>query len=331
MLFAFSYNLIVKNKPLAAIDIGTNTFRLLIAEVISEPKKNTHSIKEIYSDRTVTRLGEGISATGLIKKEAINRSIKTLKKYSGIILSHNVYKTSAIATGALRDARNREEFLKKAERSSGIKIKIISGEEEARLSSLGMMMDIVIHESRSVGMVDIGGGSTEFIFMNGRNPPTMFSLKLGVVYLADKYMKDDPPTEIEIKRMDEEISRKIRAVKGLKKILPKDALFIGTAGTITTISAMVQGLKSFDRGKIHNSKVSLNSVKGIFANISKKSTKERAEDYPMLESSRLDIIVPGTLILQKIMMTFGFKEVIASDKGLREGIILELSKNVGGE
>jgi exopolyphosphatase/guanosine-5'-triphosphate,3'-diphosphate pyrophosphatase len=307
----------MKTKTLAGIDIGTNTFRLLIAEV------NSKGLKKIRSERIITRLGEGVSETHLLKEEAIHRGIIALKKFNEIISLYPVDAITAVATSALREARNKDIFLKRTKETTGLDIKILDEKEEARKTCLGMMMDMPIPESAL--MVDIGGGSTEFIFVKKGKPLFIHSLNIGVVYLSEKYMKNDPPTEEEIKKMDMEISQEITSLKEpLKKFLSEETVFIGTAGTITTLSAMTQGLHSFDHNKVHNSMISLNSVKEIFSDISKKTMQQRAKKYPVLESPRLDIIVPGTLILLKIMMIFGFKEVFVSDNGLREGILLDL-------
>ncbi|MBI4710393.1 MAG: hypothetical protein HY759_04750, partial [Nitrospirae bacterium] len=191
----------VKNRPLAAIDIGTNTTRLLIGKV----KRN--GIERIYSERIVTRLGEGISGRGLITKKAIKRGIEALEKFSNVISRPDVLRTSVAATSALRDAKNRDEFLKKAKEAAGFDIEVISGEKEARMTSAGMLTGIT--PPVSALMTDIGGGSTELIFFRRKKPELVHSLNLGVVYLADKYMKHDPLLKTELQRMDNEISRRI--------------------------------------------------------------------------------------------------------------------------
>ncbi len=312
----------MKTEPFAAIDIGTNTFRLLIAKVLYNSKKNKYKIKELYSERITTRLGQGISENGLIKKSAINRGLSALKKFHDVISHYNVYETSAIATSALRDAKNKDEFLSTAKEKIGLEIKTISGIEEAKKTSAGMLIDITAPES--VLMVDIGGGSTELIFARQRKPVLAHSLKLGVVYLADRYMKNDPPLKEDLNQMDAIISMKIMSkVRTFTKLLSKDTVLIGTAGTITTLAAMVQHLKKFDHSKVHNFKLGIKKIKNIFSVISTVTARERVKYHPF-EPERLDIIVPGTFILLKLMETFGFKTVIVSNYGLREGVLLDL-------
>ena len=312
----------MKIEPLAAIDIGTNTFRLLIAKVLYNPKINKYKIKEIYSERIITRLGQGISENGLIKKSAIHRGLSALKKFHDVISHYNVYETSAIATSALRDAKNKDEFLCNAKEKIGLEIKIISGREEAKMTFAGMLTGITAPES--VLMVDIGGGSTELIFARQRKPVVAHSLKLGVVYLADRYMKSDPPLKKDLNQMDDIISMKIMSkVRTFAKLLSKDTALVGTAGTITTLATMVQHLKKFDHSKVHNFKLGIKKIKNIFSDISIVTAGERVKYHPF-EPERLDIIVPGTFILLKLMETFGFKTVIVSNYGLREGILLDL-------
>lgn len=315
-----------ESQPLAAIDIGTNTLRLLIAAVLFDSEKSSYTIKKMYSDRTVTRLGEGISKTRLLEKDAINRSIDTLKNYREIISRHNVYKTSAVATSALRDAKNNADFLKRAKNITGIDIKIISGEEEAKKTASGMLIDITLPETAL--MVDIGGGSTEFIFAKEKKPALIRSLNLGVVYLAEKYMKNDPPSKKDLEYMNVHISKEIGTiVKPFSELITQNSklktVFIGTAGTVTTLAAIKQGLKRFEHSKVHNTKISIEEVKNIFSKISTITAKERIKYHPF-DPSRLDIIVPGTLILLKLMETFAFKEILVSNYGLREGVLLEL-------
>ena len=233
--------------------MGTNTFRLLIAEVQPDSFQNSYSIKEFCSKRIMTRLGEGIHDNGFIKREAIDKSITALKEFNDIISRYHVYKTSAVATSALREAENSGEFLGKAREIISFEIEVISGEEEAKLSAAGMLIDMAPPETAL--MVDIGGGSTELIFNARRKPLLIHSFNLGVVYLAGKYMINDPPLSEDLKHMEEEILQKINStVKPFKKLFTRDTVFIGTVGTITALAAMSQNFTKFDYNKIYNFK-----------------------------------------------------------------------------
>ena len=329
----------MKDKTLAAIDIGTNTFRLLIANVNFNPRKDLYSINEIFSERVITRLGAGISRNGLLRKEAITKSLIVLGKFSDILSQYEVPKISAVATSALREAKNSDEFLKKTKAATGLNIKIISGEDEAKKTASGMLMDIPAPDTAL--MADIGGGSTELIFSRHGKPSFVHSLNLGVVYLADRYMKHDPPLKEDLIQMERCISQEIRKIVkpylklitsyGRTAVRPYSKLktvFIGTAGTITTLAAVAKKLKIFEHKKIHHAILTRRKVENIFSAISGISSRERAEFIPF-EPSRLDIIVPGTLILLKLMEIFNFKEITVSNYGLREGILIELYNKNG--
>lgn len=315
-------------QRLAAIDIGTNTFRLLIAEV-RKVHGNNYNIRELFSERIVTRLGEGIAETSLLKKTAISRSINALKKFKSIICRHHVYRTCVAATGALRDAKNKKNFLKKAEKDTGFKIGIISGKEEAEKTSLGMLAGV--NPPGTALMIDIGGGSTELIFIENKKNLLVKSLNLGVVYLAEKYMQNDPPSKEDLSRMSREIIRKINPIiKSFPKLFSGKTVLIGTAGTVTTLAAIAKRLTRFEQSKIHNSKITLEKIRRIFYDISTVSAKERIRYHPF-DPTRLDIIVPGTLIVIKLMESLGFNEIIVSNYGLREGIIIDLYNKLKNE
>jgi exopolyphosphatase/guanosine-5'-triphosphate,3'-diphosphate pyrophosphatase len=319
----------VGKKIFAAIDIGTNTFRLLIAEVRFNALKNTHSIREIQSARVITRLGQGISQNRCIQEDSMKRCISVLKQFSDTIAHHNVLKTVAVATSALRDAENRNEFLEKAREAAGLNVEIISGDEEAQKSASGMLIGISVPE-RSL-MVDIGGGSTELIFSLRGKPLVLRSLNLGVVYLADQYMKNDPPSQKDMEHMARIISEKFMPkLKYFTIHLNSNTQLIGTAGTVTTLAAISQKLTRFSHNKIHNIRLKRETIKNIFSRIAFIPARERAQYIPF-EPARLDIIVPGTLILLMLMEAFNFTEVLVSNYGLREGILLDLYEKTNGK
>jgi len=313
----------------AAIDIGTNTFRLLIANVCSDPTNKGYSIQQICSERIITRLGEGITADGMISDSSMQKGLDALKIFSRIIADNDVTKTSAIATSALREAKNSKDFILKAKELSGLDIQTISGDDEARLTASGMMMDIDVPDEAI--LIDIGGGSTELIFTNRAVAAHLHSLNLGVVYLAAKYMTDDPPSGDMIDKMEKDIEKVITSETLLfDKKADTGVRLIGTAGTITALAAMSLKLTSYDHNKIHKSRMSAETIRNIFHRLALISSAERAQYIPF-EPERLDIIVPGTLILLKLMELFRSDEILVSDYGLREGILLELSKSRGKE
>jgi exopolyphosphatase/guanosine-5'-triphosphate,3'-diphosphate pyrophosphatase len=322
----FIYNFHVNSKNLAAIDIGTNTLRLLIATISFNPKNRIYSINEKCSERIVTRLGDGIHTSRLLKDDAITRSIAALQSFSNTISHSDVYMTSAIATSALREAENSGAFLEKAREAAGLDIHIVSGKEEAEITSSGMLIDIKPPDTAL--MADIGGGSTELIFYGRGKLLLTCSLDLGVVYLAGKYMKNDPPLTVDLDQMRGEITDRIMTKAAyFGKLIKDDTVFLGTAGTITALAAMSQNLLQFDHDKVHNFTLSMANVKNIFSTISVLTSGEREKHIPF-EPARLDIIVPGTLILLKLMETFDFSEIMVSSYGLREGILVDLYKKI---
>jgi exopolyphosphatase/guanosine-5'-triphosphate,3'-diphosphate pyrophosphatase len=313
----------MKSKTLAAIDIGTNTFRLLVAEV------NKDGVKEVYSERIITRLGSGISITNNLNAEAIDNGLAALRKFISVISHISIDAVSAVGTSALREAINSDLFITKAKIDTGLDIRIISEEEEAVMTSIGMLMDVPKHETYL--LIDIGGGSTEFIFVKDGKIISTHSICLGVVYIADKFMKHDPLLETDIIIMNRNIMQMVETVKSVNKEFSRASVLVGTGGTVTTLSAIAQGLGEFNRDKIQNYHLSLDLVGWVSSEISSVSSVERAGKFPILESSRQDIIVPGTLILNIIMVTFGFKEVIVSNDGLRKGLLVDLYRKLTGQ
>jgi exopolyphosphatase/guanosine-5'-triphosphate,3'-diphosphate pyrophosphatase len=312
----------VSNDTYAAIDIGTNTLRLLIAQVDFNSLENVYSLKEICSERIITRLGDGITRDGFISDRSMRKSLDALEHFSRIVSDKKVTKTSVIATSALREARNSEDFITKAKKSPGFDVRIISGKEEAKTTAKGMMLGMDIPEEAI--QIDIGGGSSEIIYSKNGEPELMQSLDLGVVYLSSRYMKSDPPSAAMIEEMETEITGVINSeTTAFDNLIQNSTRLIGTAGTITTLAAVAQDLESFDHDRIHKSRMSATKVSSIFSRIAYISSGERSEFIPF-ERERLDIIVPGTLILLKIMERFSFDEITVSDYGLREGIILDL-------
>jgi exopolyphosphatase/guanosine-5'-triphosphate,3'-diphosphate pyrophosphatase len=309
----------------AAIDIGTNTFRLLIAEVRPGQGKENFVFREIHSERIITRLGEGLSENGQLQEDASKRGIDALRQFSRLIAEHKAAKTLAVATSALRNARNSSEFIKSAKDSAGIKIEIISGEKEAALTAAGMLVDI--EPPSSSLMLDIGGGSTEMIFSGANTPLRSESLDLGVVYLAEKHMKSDPPSSTDLEQLGKDISDKLETVRELfTDLITRDTILMGTAGTITALAAALQQLEKYDHDRVHHFRMNVTDIKSIYSEMTQMTTAERSKILPF-EPSRLDIIVPGTLILLRLMSIFRFNEIVVSNYGLREGILADLYRS----
>ena len=306
----------------ASIDIGTNTLRLLIAEIGNE------HLQPIYLKRIITRLGGDYKENIGIAASAQERTIKALEFFAEKIREHGVKEVRAVATSVVRKAKNKKEFLKQVLKQTGLNIKVISGDEEARLSLEGVLSVTGYHNKRCL-VVDIGGGSTEFIAVADGKMAGAWSLEMGVVHLTEEYLKTDPPTPYELNAMENEIKGVIANLKDLmSQSLPSafslepSALFIGTAGTITTLAAIDQGLEKYEPDKINNYILKYTAIKKIYNHLASLPLRQR-EEILSLEKGREDIIIPGAAIVLKAMERFGFSSITVSDAGLLEGILLD--------
>ena len=305
---------------LAGVDIGTLTCRLLIARV-SEAGRLT----ELRSDRRIVRLGEGVDHNRRLRPDAMDRVISTLVDWRKVIETYQVDGQIAVATSAVRDAKNRDEFLGRVKREAGFEVELISGEEEARRTMLGIRSGLPESVSNILGL-DIGGGSTEFILDRPGSASIVRSIDIGVVRLTERMLSHDPPTEQELQAAREAIKKETEQLRGLLGDL-SGATFVGTAGTITTLAAMAQRLRTYLPARIHNYRLSLDTIKEIECDLVSRS-KEQRKGMPGLEPGREDVIVAGALILRTVMETLGYRDCLVSDLGLREGVLIDLAKRL---
>ena len=312
---------------LAGIDIGTNTLRLLVAET------GPDSFHEIYADRKITRLGQDLDLNGMVTSEAQDRSLDALEDFAKQIRRHGAIQTAAIATSALRNATNSSAFIHAVKKKTGIDVTVISGKEEARLTLLGVAHILTgderqkkINPLTSSLVIDIGGGSTEIITTRFGETPVIISLPLGAVYLTERCIKHDPP-------IAEEVARLRRMVRGeldshAAMIQPDLAgMLVGTAGTVTTLAAIDQGLEGYDPARINRAALTIDFIDKIVDTLSISSLEER-RTIRGLEPGREDIILAGAVILQEIMRRFGYASMLVSDWGLREGIVLDMFEKI---
>ncbi|NCC82190.1 MAG: Ppx/GppA family phosphatase [Clostridia bacterium] len=289
----------------AAMDIGTNSTRLLIAT----PEKIIHQ------ETTITRIGEGLKEHQLIQDEPLARTIRVLKKYKETLVNYGLDNPGShflVATSAMRDALNKDEVVAKIKTETGFRVEIISGEREAELSYLGATGDF---PGRNI-VIDIGGGSTEVIFQeenldensqlpNFQSGRTVFtSTNLGGVRL-----KEDPGL-CKKEKIVELFAERIPSNKNFQ-----DSRLIGVGGTITTIAAVKLALIEYQWEKIHGLKMTLDEIKSIHEKLKALPLDERKK-VPGLQPERADIIIYGTKILITFMEEYGFREITASDKDL---------------
>ncbi|HEV8344857.1 MAG TPA: Ppx/GppA phosphatase family protein [Candidatus Binatia bacterium] len=300
----------------AAIDIGTNTILLLIAEI---PKKGSFKVLEDWAE--ITRLGEGVDRTGRIKPEAQARSIEVLKNYLRRCKDLRVSEISAVGTSALRDARNSEEFKARLKRQLGLDLRVLSGEEEAFYSYLAVQRGLAI-EAADALVVDIGGGSTELIWGKRGKPQRAVSLNLGSVRLTERFLLSDPVREDEVQRLIATIDDALESSLDVRRSARHLRTLVGIAGTFTTLAAIEKGLSRYSHSQVHGCRLSHAEVRRQIALFEAKTVVER-KAIPGLESKRADVILAGAVLIERIMAFFGAERVIVSDQGIRYGLLHE--------
>jgi exopolyphosphatase/guanosine-5'-triphosphate,3'-diphosphate pyrophosphatase len=305
---------------LAALDIGSNTFRLLIGNV------NKDRIADVLYERRITRLGDKVNQTGKLQDQNIKDSLAALKEFSSIISSHDVKYIKAIATSALREASNSDIFIQRVFAETGISIEVISGKKEAELTLKGILLSLpesspLTHNPLFI--IDIGGGSTEWIICRDKHPIDMGSIPVGVIKLAGDFIKTDPVSETDITELNKEILLNLEDMKmSIGNYIDNQTCFIGTAGTFTTIASIDLGLETYSREKIHLHRLPLSRLQDIGKKLSALTLIERKK-VKGLEPGRADLIIPGIQFTINTMAFFQFGELIISDYGLLEGVLLE--------
>ncbi len=304
-------------RILAGIDIGTLTCRLLIAELAP-----SGTLREVRSDRRILRLGQGVDRDRMLRGDAMARVAETLKEWCTLMEGYQVDASIAVATSAVRDAGNREEFVRLIHRQTGLEIQILSGEEEARRTILGIRSGLPAGVS-DVLALDIGGGSTEFILDRPGQTPMMRSVDIGVVRLCERLLRHDPPTSEEIHQAREWVRAETVAAVG-EMTLPVGLTFVGTAGTITSLAAMAQQLPTYEPARIHNYRLARTVVEELESTLLARTKSERV-GLPGLEANREEVIAAGAIILRTVMETVRIPSLLVSDLGLREGVLLDLA------
>lgn len=306
-----------RTRPLrlAGVDIGTLTCRLLIADISTNGRPT-----ELRSDRRILRLGEGVDQTGQLSVAAMDRVIQCLREWRELIDASHVDATAAVATSAVRDAANRDVFLYRVKHEAGFEVELISGEEEARRTMLGIRSGLP-HEVTDVLALDIGGGSTEFILDQLGQKPIVRSIDIGVVRLCERLLHHDPPTNDEVHQAREWVARETNAaVADMGNY--HTAAFVGTAGTVTSLAAMAQKLSTYASARIHNYQLQLTMIQELEQTLLSRMKADRV-GIPGLEKGREEVIAAGAIIIRTIMETLGVSAVLVSDLGLREGVVID--------
>jgi len=345
----------------AALDCGTNSTRLLVADRNGTPL-----------DRLVriTRLGQGVDATSRLAPEAIARTAQVLSEYRAVMDARGVGPGDArlVATSAVRDAANRSELTEAAQRATGVTAEVLSGEEEGRLCYAGATAEL--EDPALIGglaasdgpflVLDIGGGSTELITGAATGPHTggpdaagatspgaagphagpgaagphagpdtrgpavsVVSLDLGCVRLTERYLRHDPPTAEELAQAEAAIHHQLAHARQTLPELEKAPYLVGVAGTLTTLAAMQQGLDTYDRDRVHHSVLTRPQVEELLGAMAAEPSRQRAQ-RPGLEEARAEVIVAGALILSATMADLGFESCLVSEADILDGLVASL-------
>ncbi|OPY72060.1 MAG: Guanosine-5'-triphosphate,3'-diphosphate pyrophosphatase [Syntrophorhabdus sp. PtaU1.Bin050] len=293
----------------AAIDIGTNTVLLLIADI-------GNGFREILDIATITRLGENLKATNRLSETAMERTLATLRAYRDTAEKNQVQTILCVGTAALREAGNSDLFLSRVKEYLGFQVKVISARDEAYYTYLSVKHDLAGTED-SFLVIDIGGGSTEIIEGSHECFSGFVSLAAGSVKLTEMFVRHDPPLPDEIRLVREHI-RLLLDVPFVKR----GGLLVGTAGTVTTLASIALGVDEYDKGRIHGARLSLGMINDVIARLEIMPVRERQE-LPGMEKGREDIILQGIILLQEIMAYLGTAEVIVNTNGVRYGLLYE--------
>ena len=300
---------------LAAVDVGTNSTRLLVADV-----EGGRVVAERVRETIITRLGKGVDRTGRFDPAALRRTLDVLAGYGATCRRLGVQGRRVVATSATRDAGNRQEFLDGVRALLGVEAEVLSGEAEAATAYRGATYDLA-GDGRTL-VVDIGGGSTELI-LGTRLPEAMVSLDLGCVRLHERHLRTDPPTAAEVAALRADAAAQLARVTGTLDPASAERV-VGVAGTITTVTAIGLGLNAYDPRRIHRSALSAAEIAAVAEKLAAMTVAERAA-IPVMAKGREDVIAAGALLLDELVRTFGFQRVIASETDILDGVLLGLA------
>lgn len=303
----------------ASIDVGSNTLRLLIAEpAVSAP------LRSIHLERRITRLGENFLPDRILQPAAMDRSIAALTEFVELMGENGVSKYSAGATAVVREASNGSNFLDLAQRVTGLGVRLLSGSEEARLSLLGVA-SVISNKDSAMVVFDIGGGSTEFVWQGEGDSSEIesSSLPVGVVHLTETFLQGDPPGHEPCLQLRKYVSNVLTELSFRKDF--HEAIWVGTAGTVTTLASMWYELTEYDPARINGTVLERTWLADLCARLAEMKLAERRK-LTGLEPGREDIILAGGLVTLEMMNIFDFSQFTVSDAGLLEGLFFDLCR-----
>lgn len=297
----------------AAIDTGTNSTRLLVAE------EHAGGFRTLERRMVITRLGEGVDRRRVLAPEALKRTLATIADYAAACGEYGVERIRVTGTSAVRDAMNRNEFFEGVERLTGRPPELLTGDTEARTTFLGVRADLPAAET--ILVVDIGGGSTELIY-GAREPESLVSLDIGCVRLFEKYLESDPPTRDEIDALRAEVLEALEAFSDTVRVMPA-SLLVGVAGTVSQLATLKSGSLVYDSDITHHMVMTHGDVRLLAKRLESLSYAQRKR-VTGLDPGRADVIVAGAEILLCVMEAFDFAEVMVSEKDILDGLVIQL-------
>lgn len=303
----------------AFIDIGTNTILCLIAEL-----QNDGAFHVLEDLAEITRLGQGIQQTGRIGPDGEERSLKVLRFYLERCQHLNVQEIRAVGTSALRDAQNSAEVRERFKQELGFDVRVISGDKEAAYSFLAVQRGLRLN-SQEMLVIDVGGGSTEFIRGNEAGISQALSLNIGSVKLTEQFLHSDPVRKEECEKMMVAIERELASLPHQWLRDGSILTLVGIAGTFTTLSAVEKKLVRYSHSEVHGSRLILSEIRRQVALFQGQTIAER-KAIPGLEPKRADVIFAGAYLIERIMTLFDSDSIIVSDQGVRYGLLHECLK-----
>lgn len=294
----------------AAVDIGTNSVRLLITD---------EQGRELERTMRITRLGQGVDVSGSLRADAIARTVEVLAQYGASIQRHGAARVRAVATSAARDARNSQAFFDAVEGALGVRPELLSGEEEASLSFRGATAGLAASEGPFL-VLDIGGGSTEFV-LGHTEPEQLISVQMGCVRMAERHLKSDPPTPEQLEACLADVRRELVRVRATVDV-QRARRVLGLAGTVTALAALRLGLDHYDASKTHHSLLTRADVESAFAQLS--AAKLELRRSLLAEPQRAEVIVGGAAVLVGILRDFSIPELLVSEHDILDGLSASL-------
>ena len=309
----------------AAVDCGTNSLRLLVADVDPGRAELTDVIRRME----IVRLGQGVDETGRLAPEPLARTMAVLRDYADVIAGSGTQTVRMVATSATRDAGNAAEFVRMVKEVLGVAPEVLTGDEEAVLSFTGATAELAAGPDPGPFLVaDIGGGSTEFVLGPAGGPPTQeISVNVGCVRITERRLHGDPPAGQEVAAAVADIDAALDTVAAAVPAREARTL-IGLAGSVTTVAAIAMGLPAYDAARIHHARVSAADVHSVTRGLLAQTRAERAA-IGVMHPGRVDVIGGGALILDRLMQRFGFAEVLVSEHDILDGMAWSLARAHG--